>query len=63
MIFTTDRAVFFQDHFWHAPEFLPKSQITITYDYDSDEIRLDVAEWLVRKNEWAEFKELYNGDE
>lgn len=47
----TDRAVLFWDHYWHKPEFFPKSQTTVEFDPNTDETVMKASNWIcVQKN-------------
>lgn len=53
---STNRAVFFQDHFWHQGRWLPKSQLRIL---SSDgEHRVSVSAWLCEQANLNEFTEV-----
>jgi len=58
VIVETQRAFMFQDHFWHIPEWVPKSQTTVINGHADAEITIKLAGWLVKKNGWKEFTEI-----
>ena len=52
----TARAWFFQDHYWSAPDWMPKSQTTLYRDTDTMEVRLVTSPWLEKVNDLKEFE-------
>lgn len=52
----THRAFQFWDHFWEAPEWLPKSQSSVRRSEESMEVVIDVKDWLCEKNNFQEFE-------
>lgn len=56
----TDRALLFQDHFWHEPDWMPKSQVEIMREYDTHEVKLIATAWICEKKELKEFNEVKN---
>ena len=56
----SNKAVLFQDHFWHGPEWLPFSQIEFNTAPDTNEASVDVAGWLCKKRGLQEFTEVKN---
>ncbi len=53
----TARAILFQDHFWHEPDWMPRSQIHITDDFDSNEVHIKASPWICQQKNIHEFKE------
>lgn len=53
----TDRAFLFQDHFWHHPDWMPKSQIEAAFDPDSTEVVIEASNWICSKKNIKEFEE------
>jgi len=51
----TARAWLFRAHFWDEPTWLPKSQVTIRRDLDTDEVSVVLPHWLCVKNSFKEF--------
>lgn len=45
----TNRAVLFQSHYWEEPDFMPKSQIEIIRDPDTDEVVLIASSWISKQ--------------
>lgn len=62
IVFGTQKAILFQGHYWHAPEWLPRSASTIKPDGE-DTVVIGIAAWLCRKNGFNEFEELHNEPE
>ncbi len=57
VVASTDRAVLFLDHFWSAPDWMPKSQITVLpRDFDSMEVQLDASPWICNQKGIREFQ-------
>ena len=55
------KAILFQDHFWYAPVWLPRSQMkNLTPIKEGEEICIAVKEWLCDKNDIPEFTEVDN---
>lgn len=54
----TPRAIIFQDHHWHAPQFMPKSQCTLIMSDDSTEVQLIASDWITKQKELVEFVEI-----
>jgi len=52
----TDKALFFQDHFWQEPGWMPKSQIDIFRENDTIEIVIDASDWICGKKGIQEFE-------
>lgn len=52
----TTGGIMFQDHFWHEPDWFPKSQCERRDDIDesSMEVTLIVQEWICEKNGYGE---------
>ena len=48
------KAVYFQDHFREEPEWLPKSQIIIHRSEDTDEVYVEISQWLCGQSGWEE---------
>jgi hypothetical protein len=63
VLFETDRALFFQDHFWHAGDWVPKSQSIISREDDTHEVRVSMSAWIIEKKEIEEFEERKNDGE
>lgn len=45
----TPRALLFQDHFWENPDWMPKSQITITRSESTNEVQIDASPWICKQ--------------
>lgn len=60
---TTDRALLFQDHFWHEPGWLPKSQVTVIRDDETMETKLVASPWICKAKNLQEFEERMGADE
>ncbi len=58
----TAKAILFQDHFWHAPEWLPKSHVIVKRDYDTIEVSVVTMAWITRQTGLREFMERKNAD-
>lgn len=56
----TDRAFFFQDHYWSAPDWLPKSQLTVFRGHDTHEVRLLASAWICEQKKIKEFENRCN---
>lgn len=54
----TGRAILFQDHFWHAPTWLPKSQSTVIRFEDTHEIIVTCSNWISVQKNLVEFAEV-----
>ena len=54
----TARAWLFQDHFWHEPTWLPKSQTTVERFDDTHEIIVTCTNWISEQKNLVEFKEV-----
>lgn len=55
---STTRAILFQDHFWHQPEWFPRSQITVMPpEPDNTEFRFTASDWICQQKEVEEFQE------
>lgn len=63
IVFETTKAIMFEGHYWHQPAFLPKSQIFVYRGLGTEEVVLEVKDWLVCKNDWDEFKEWEGEDD
>lgn len=54
----TTHAVLLQDHFWHAPDWFPKSQVRVYRDTDTAEVRFSPSPFICGKKPGLdEFKE------
>lgn len=53
----TPRAYFFQDWFWHEPEWMPKSQSEVLRSDDTDEVILTASIWISKQKLLKEFTE------
>jgi len=53
----TNRAILFQDHFWHLPDWMPKSQVDIIRYHDTLEVQITASAWIVGKKGMREFTE------
>ena len=53
----TDRALLFQDHWWHYAEWLPKTQISVLHDFDTHEVMVQASPWICGVKNLIEFKE------
>lgn len=42
----TQKAFLFQDHFWHSPDWMPKSQVDVVRYDDTHEITLVAQPWI-----------------
>lgn len=60
---TTARAVLFHCHYWERSDWMPKSQITIQREEDTDEVRVLASSWICKQKELAEFQHRDNVDE
>lgn len=56
----TSKAVLFWGHFWHAPLWLPTSQISVRPDGYG--VVVTVRSWLAHKNRLVEFTEYTEAD-
>lgn len=54
----TGRAWLFQDHFWHEPTWLPKSQTTVTRFEGTHEISVSCTNWISVQKKLNEFTEI-----
>lgn len=59
VVMQTSKAFLFHGHYWHEPEWLPKSQVLVRGNPDAgaEEVVVLVAGWLAEKNKFEEFKE------
>jgi len=55
VITRTAKAMLFWGHFWHAPMWIPLSQITEIEDDDSHVVHM--SNWFSKKTDVAEFTE------
>lgn len=62
IVMTTNRAILFWGHFWHAPIWLPKSNATVRTNLDNDEVEVRATDWICGKNNMEEFRELDNAE-
>jgi hypothetical protein len=53
----TAKAILFWDHFWHGPEWFPKSQVQIGREQNTDEVSIEPSAWIARQNGVREFEE------
>ena len=53
----TNRAVLFQDHYWHKPDWMPRSQIQLYFDPDSIEATVYATPWICKQKEISESQE------
>lgn len=54
----TTKAILFWDHFWHRPDWMPKSQITMQRDEMSTEVVVDASPWICKQKGVREFEEV-----
>lgn len=59
----TQRAYLFQDHFWHGPEWLPKSQAEVVEQEGSHEVVIFASSWISSRADLTEFAERKNDAE
>lgn len=53
----TDRALLFQDHYWTAPDWMPKSQVEQYRDPDAPmELQLEASAWICGQKNIKEFR-------
>lgn len=52
----TDRAIFFQDWWWEASDWMPKSQVEILRSTDTHEVKLIASPWICGKKNIREFE-------
>lgn len=57
IIADTVRAVLFQSHYWHAAEWMPKSQIAIRREDDTPEVVIVATPWIAGQKGLEEFTE------
>lgn len=55
--FETARAFLFQDHFWHSPDWMPKSQVTIRRTDETAEVSVEASNWISEQKGLKEFEE------
>lgn len=61
LFFQTAKAILFQDHFWTAAEWMPKSQIRNESDPETpDEIKITAAQWICTQKNIREFEHIDN---
>lgn len=53
----TERAILFQDHFWHEPDWMPRSQVDLYFDSESIEVTMQASQWICKQKEISEFQE------
>lgn len=53
----TNKAVLFQDHYWHVPDWMPRSQIDLYYDPESIEATILASEWICGQKKMQEYQE------
>ncbi len=53
----TIKAVFFQDHYFHEPQWFPKSQINILPG-EGMETQIIATTWICKQNDLKEFTEI-----
>lgn len=56
IIHDTGKAILFHDHYWSAPDWMPKSQITIHTEIDTHEVRLVASDWISKQKGIREFE-------
>jgi hypothetical protein len=54
----TAKALLFQDHFWHEPDWMPKSQVEVMRDIESNEVVLEASNWICKQKGASEFEEV-----
>lgn len=58
VIADTNRAFYFQDWYWHGPDWIPKSQAEIIRDPDTFEVTITLSNWISEKKPYDEFQEV-----
>lgn len=53
----TPKALFFQDHYWDGPDWMPKSQCEIVTFHDTHEIVIEASTWICKQKQIREFEE------
>lgn len=53
----TPKAILFQDHFWHEPDWMPKSQITMVRQEETHEVVIVATPWICGQKNIREFEE------
>jgi hypothetical protein len=56
----TNRAVLFQCHYWHGPEWLPRSQVDVQEFPDSTEVHVRVSPFVAKAKSINEVGERLN---
>jgi len=57
----TPKAFLFHDHFWHNPDWMPKSQINrVLKNEGTHEVILSATAWICGQKNIQEFKEINN---
>ena len=59
---TTPKSILFIDHYWHAPEWLPLSQLDMIPGEESSEVHVHLSAFIVRVKEIREFEERKNAE-
>lgn len=63
VLWWTPRAMLFQDHFWHEPEWYPLSQIEVkSVDLDHMEYIIVASNWITQQKGIYEFAERIPND-
>lgn len=52
----TDKALFFQDHFWAKADWLPKSQSEVIRYIETHEVKIVASAWICDKKKIQEFQ-------
>jgi len=55
ILVSTDKAVLFHDHFWESPDWMPKSQITVASDPNTQETVIRASDWICGRKGLEEF--------
>lgn len=58
----TPKAILFQDHFWHTPSWMPKSQIEVFREDDTEELIVKATPWICKQKRLDEFTEYSEED-
>lgn len=57
------KAVFFKDHYWEKPDWMPKSQIEMVEFDDTMEVVITATSWICKQKDIREFEERMAEDE
>lgn len=58
VLFETDKALMFIDHFWHYPDWMPKSQAQVIRSPGTQEVEIIATAWICGKKGVEEFTEV-----